>query len=101
MAASDTPPALQLDPPGAGPWTQDGVHFPRPMTRYWADMHPDPCLRGTRDFARGYGMLLDGLEYHVPKGYIYFAVVFSVAIEMLNIRLKRKAEPVQLHKRIE
>jgi predicted tellurium resistance membrane protein TerC len=35
----------------------------------------------------------------VPKGYIYFAMAFSVAVEMLNIRArrKRKADPVHLH----
>jgi len=40
MTASDTTPALHLEAPGPGPWTQDGVHFPRPMTRYFQDMHP-------------------------------------------------------------
>jgi predicted tellurium resistance membrane protein TerC len=44
------------------------------------------------------GMVLvaDGLEFHVPKGYVYFAMAFSVAVEMLNLRLRGKAEPVRL-----
>jgi predicted tellurium resistance membrane protein TerC len=38
----------------------------------------------------GFMLILDGLQYHVPKGYIYFAVFFSLLVEMLNIRMKRK-----------
>ena len=35
---------------------------------------------------------------HVPKGYIYFAMAFSVGVEMLNIRMRKKlAAPVKLH----
>jgi predicted tellurium resistance membrane protein TerC len=38
------------------------------------------------------GMVLvaDGLEFHVPKGYVYFAMAFSVAVEMLNLKLRRR-----------
>ncbi|HLP81320.1 MAG TPA: TerC family protein, partial [Nitrosomonas sp.] len=40
-------------------------------------------------------------DVHVPKGYIYFAMAFSVAVEMLNLRMrKRRTEPVKLYKRI-
>jgi predicted tellurium resistance membrane protein TerC len=38
----------------------------------------------------GFMLILDGLHYHVPKGYIYFAVFFSLLVEMINIRMKRK-----------
>lgn len=47
------------------------------------------------------GMLLvvDGLGYHVPKGYVYFAMAFSLGVEMLNLRTrKRRADPVKLGK---
>jgi predicted tellurium resistance membrane protein TerC len=37
------------------------------------------------------------LHYHVPKGYIYFAVFFSLVVEMINIRMKRKMQSVQPH----
>ena len=40
----------------------------------------------------GFMLVMEGLEYHVPKGYIYFAVFFSLVIEMLNIRLRKKSE---------
>ena len=42
----------------------------------------------------GFMLVIEGLEYHVPKGYIYFAVFFSLIIEMLNIRLRKKSEDV-------
>ena len=38
----------------------------------------------------GFMLVMDGLHYHVPKGYIYFAVFFSLSIEMLNIRFRNK-----------
>ena len=47
------------------------------------------------------GMMLDrrGLRTHVPKGYIYFAMAFSVGVEMINIRLRRRASaPTTLRK---
>lgn len=47
----------------------------------------------------GVTLIVEGFDVHVPKGYIYFAMAFSVAVEMLNLRLRRKAvEPVRLHK---
>ncbi|MBI3142069.1 MAG: TerC family protein [Bacteroidetes bacterium] len=49
----------------------------------------------------GFTLVLEALHQHVPKGYIYFAVCFSLVIEMLNMRLKKKTEPVKLHNRIE
>jgi predicted tellurium resistance membrane protein TerC len=38
-----------------------------------------------------------GLDQNVPKGYIYFAMAFSVGVEMLNLRLRAKSKPVSLH----
>ena len=45
------------------------------------------------------GVLLvaGGFGHDVPKGYVYFALAFSVAVEMLNIRLRKRAKPVRLH----
>jgi predicted tellurium resistance membrane protein TerC len=45
----------------------------------------------------GVVLIADGFGHHVPKGYIYFAMAFSVAVEMLNIRLRKAAKPVELH----
>ncbi|MCG6939668.1 MAG: TerC family protein [Thiohalocapsa sp.] len=47
----------------------------------------------------GVALIGEGLDLHIPKGYIYFAMGFSVAVEMINIRLrKRLAAPVHLHR---
>lgn len=43
----------------------------------------------------GVMLIVEGAHYHVPKGYIYFAIFFSLAIEMLNMRYKKKNEPNQ------
>ncbi|MGD2053542.1 MAG: TerC family protein [Gammaproteobacteria bacterium] len=48
----------------------------------------------------GVTLMVEGFDVHVPKGYIYFAMAFSVAVEMLNIRMRKKLEPVKLHKRL-
>jgi predicted tellurium resistance membrane protein TerC len=45
----------------------------------------------------GGNLFIEGFGYHIPKGYTYFAMAFSVAVETLNIRLSKKAAPVQLH----
>jgi predicted tellurium resistance membrane protein TerC len=46
----------------------------------------------------GVTLMMEGFDVHVPKGYIYFSMAFSVAVEMLNIRMRRKRTiPVKLH----
>lgn len=45
----------------------------------------------------GVALIGDGLDMHIPKGYIYFAMAFSVMVEMFNLRL-RHGTPVKLHK---
>jgi predicted tellurium resistance membrane protein TerC len=47
----------------------------------------------------GTSLVAEGFEQHVSKGYIYFAMGFSVFVEMLNLRVKSKQAPVQLHQR--
>ena len=44
----------------------------------------------------GVTLIVEGFNHHIPKGYIYFAMAFSVFVEMLNLRL-RKSQPVKLH----
>jgi predicted tellurium resistance membrane protein TerC len=52
-------------------------------------------------FVIGVLLIADGFDHHVPKGYIYFAMAFSVLVEMLNIRVRKKTAPktvpVELH----
>jgi predicted tellurium resistance membrane protein TerC len=49
----------------------------------------------------GMSLVAEGLDQHIPKGYIYFAMAFSVFVEMINIRISstRKRAPVHLHTR--
>ncbi len=47
----------------------------------------------------GFTLIVEGLHQHIPKGYIYFAMGFSVFVEMLNLRLRSTPrEPIKLHK---
>ena len=46
----------------------------------------------------GVMLIAEGLDHHIPKGYVYFSMAFSVFVEMLNIRLRKvSSRPVQLH----
>ena len=45
----------------------------------------------------GLSLLLEGFDHHIPKGYIYFAMGFSVFVEMINLRLRKVTQPVHLH----
>jgi predicted tellurium resistance membrane protein TerC len=49
----------------------------------------------------GVSLLGEGLDFHIPRGYVYFAMAFSVAVEMLNLRLRSGRKPVELHQRVE
>jgi len=44
----------------------------------------------------GVALIADAFDVHIPKGYLYFAMAFSVGVEMINIRMRRKAPPVEL-----
>jgi predicted tellurium resistance membrane protein TerC len=46
----------------------------------------------------GVTLIGEGFGAHLPKGYIYFAMAFSFAVEMVNIRMRKKREPVVLRK---
>jgi predicted tellurium resistance membrane protein TerC len=48
----------------------------------------------------GFALVAEGFDAHIPKGYIYFAMAFSLGVEMLNLRLRKRVEPVRLHERI-
>ncbi len=49
----------------------------------------------------GVTLIAESFDVHVPKGYIYFAMAFSLSVEMLNLRLRaRQKNPLKLHKKI-
>jgi predicted tellurium resistance membrane protein TerC len=45
----------------------------------------------------GLSLVGDGLGMHIPKGYIYFAMGFSVVVAMINLRVRARGRPVELH----
>jgi rifampicin phosphotransferase len=91
LASQHVATELRFDPPGPGSWGLDAVHFPRPVTRYWAEIHPEPFRRGFSEFTRFYGMLVDGMEYQYVNGFAYSAMR-PVAEEEIPRRLERAGE---------
>jgi pyruvate,water dikinase len=75
VSAPGTASELHFEAPGPGPWEQDPVHFPRPLTRYFQETHPPGFKRGTNDFAKYYGLLIDGLQIGHVNGFGYNQVV--------------------------
>jgi predicted tellurium resistance membrane protein TerC len=51
----------------------------------------------------GMALIGEGVGFHIPRGYVYFAMAFSVGVEMLNIRRRKRlaSEPLQLGKPLE
>jgi phosphohistidine swiveling domain-containing protein len=82
---------IEIDPPGPGSWKQDPVHFPRPLTRYFQETHPPAFRKGTADFARHYGTLLDGIHIVYLKGFAYDQVVPAPEADIPE-RFKRAEE---------
>lgn len=66
---------LHFEPPGPGSWTLDSVHFPRPATLYWQEMHPEPFVRGFSEFTRFYGLLMGSLDYRYVNGFVYSSMM--------------------------
>jgi len=79
---------LPFEPPGPGSWAQDPVHFPRPMTRYFQETHAPAFKKGTNDFARYYGLLIDGLQMGYVNGFGYRKVLPAPETEIPE-RFKR------------
>ena len=48
----------------------------------------------------GFMLAIEAVHYHVPKGYIYFAVFFSIMVEFLNMKMRKSKDPVKLKKRM-
>ena len=72
--------------------------FAAPIGRVVAEHPTLKMLALSFLFVVGVALIADGFDHHVPKGYIYFAMAFSVCVEMLNLRMrKRVARPVHLH----
>ncbi len=63
--------ALHFEPPGPGSWNLDPVHFPRPVTQYFSETHPEPFRRGTGEFMAYYGTLIESMETQYVNGFAY------------------------------
>ncbi len=72
--------------------------FAGPVGRFVSD-HPSIKMLALAFLVLvGVVLIAEGLDHHVPKGYIYFAMAFSLGVELLNIRLRRRArQPMKLH----
>jgi predicted tellurium resistance membrane protein TerC len=72
--------------------------FAGPIGRFVSDHPTIKMLALSFLVAVGVVLLAEGFGHHVPKGYIYFAMAFSLVVEMLNIRMRKRAEkPARLH----
>jgi rifampicin phosphotransferase len=91
MATVEGATELRFEAPGPGYFELDPVHFPRPLTRYWQETHPEAFARGTADFARFYGMLIGGLNGVYINGFNYKSVAPPPEDEIPQ-RFERAAE---------
>jgi predicted tellurium resistance membrane protein TerC len=72
--------------------------FAGPIGRFVSDHPTIKMLALSFLVVVGVVLVAEGFGHHVPKGYVYFAMAFSVTVEMLNIRMRKKAaKPVALH----
>ena len=72
--------------------------FAAPIGRFVSDHPTIKMLALAFLVVVGVVLIAAGFEHNVPKGYVYFAMAFSVGVELLNIRMrKRAAKPVRLH----
>ena len=91
MTEAQTLEELRFEAPGPGSWELEAVHFPRPATRYWTEVHPEAMQRGVRDFTSFYGMLIDTLDYQYVNGFAYMTPR-PVAPEEAPARFQRAEE---------
>jgi predicted tellurium resistance membrane protein TerC len=45
----------------------------------------------------GMSLIAEGFHFHIPKGYVYFAMGFSIFVEVMNLQLRKRSKPVKLH----
>jgi len=67
--------ASVFEAPGPGSWSVDAAHFPRPVSRFQAEVHPQGITKGFLECARRYGLLIDTLDYRFVNGFAYSTVV--------------------------
>ncbi len=80
-----------FEPPGPGPWDLDALHFPRPVTAYWAEMHPGPFSLGYGDMMAFYGAPIQTRVTTYVNGFSY-GQTQPVPPESFPDRVQRAAE---------
>ena len=80
-----------FEPPGPGSWDLDSLHFPRPTTAYWADMHPEPFSQGYGDMTAFYGVPFGTRVIAYVGGFAY-SQALPLADEEFPGRVARAAE---------
>jgi predicted tellurium resistance membrane protein TerC len=64
----------------------------------FVEQHPTVKMLGLAFLVLiGVMLVAEGFHQEIPKGYIYFAMAFSLFVEMLNIRMRKRSRPVRLH----
>ena len=48
----------------------------------------------------GFSLIVEGFEGEIPKGYIYFAMAFSLLVDIIQMRVNKKSQPVQLNEHV-
>lgn len=71
--------------------------FAGPISRFVSDNPTIKMLALSFLVVVGVVLVAEGFDTHVPKGYVYFAMAFSLGVEVLNIRMRKRTAPVKLH----
>jgi len=71
--------------------------FAGPIGRFVSDHPSIKMLALSFLVVIGVVLIAEGFDHHVPKGYVYFAMAFSVCVELLNIRMRKRVKPAHLH----
>ncbi|HET6167349.1 MAG TPA: PEP-utilizing enzyme [Marmoricola sp.] len=82
---------LSFEPPGPGSWDLDSLHFPRPVTAYWSEMHPEPFSLGYGDMTAFYGLPFKTRRTAYPGGFCYGTMV-PLPDDEFPARVQRAAE---------
>jgi phosphohistidine swiveling domain-containing protein len=82
---------LTFEPPGPGSWDLDTLHFPRPVTAYWAEMQPEPFGLGYADMTAYYGAPIQTRRTAYVNGFCY-GQMQPVSPEAFPDRVQRAAE---------
>jgi len=76
------------------------MFFAGPVSKFVEDHPTIKMLALSFLLLIGFSLVAEGLHQQIPKGYIYFAMAFSVFVELLNLKVRKKSVPIKLRKKI-